>query len=100
MVLAIEATTQRGEWFQIPDLLKPCQELLHATRRGYIEPARDAFAVFKRIARTSPELLRTDAEQLIAKVDRDVFDPAVASTTTTGGELRLPLLRYIDLYGQ
>lgn len=75
VVFTIEATDQRSDWGQIPELSKAYAAIKDAIRANDQTRAEQAFTSFSREARLSPDLLKTDGERLIAKV-KAVLDEA------------------------
>lgn len=98
MVLAVEATEKRDDWFQIPELHKLYETLRLEAKKGDVEETQKALATFERAVRFSPDLLTRDAKQLIEKV-REKFSTAFAGALTSASTLELPDFEGIDLYG-
>lgn len=98
MVLALEATSARADWFSLPDLASPYGDLQTEVRKGRLPDIEEAFAAFKRRVLTSPDLLSADALRLVAKV-RTELESVVGSAPTRAGRTALQDLESIDLYG-
>jgi hypothetical protein len=84
-IFSIDATADRPNWFEIPELKKAFDELNAEVQRGRIEEARQSFAVFRRSALTSPDLLFDDAKVIADKVDARVKE-TLAGIQTAGHE--------------
>lgn len=97
LVFSISASSQRPDWFVIPELIGPYGDLQKAVREGEADAARDALGYFRRVARTSPDLLRDDAKRLVSLVTEDVND-VLGPTPTGAKELVLRDLKDVPLY--
>ena len=101
MVLKVEASSSRDDWFNIKELQKPFQELKTNIRGGDYEAAKNSFVFFKRSALTCDDLLFDDAQILVAKVDR-TFKETIGEPTAKGlvpkGARVFPELHEIQLY--
>jgi hypothetical protein len=102
LVFSIEADKEREKWFEIPDVSEAYKDLREASRKGDLDKAQEAFIAFKRIVLTSPDLLDSDAESLVKKVE----DKMNSLFTTQRGPglagkgLELGVLREMDLYSK
>jgi hypothetical protein len=97
IVFSVSATAERGDWFMIPELSAAHKALQAAVVKGNQSEVDDAFAVFKRVTLTSPDLLRQDAKAIVANVDAEL--QGLGSTLTASGGQALKDLKDIPLYG-
>lgn len=84
MVLSVEATDQRPDWQQIPELLAAYGDIRREALRQDMARAEEALAAFRVRARFSPDLVGVDADRIIAAVKREV--DAVFGTVQTSTE--------------
>jgi hypothetical protein len=103
IVLAIEATSERENWFEIPDVAQAYAALRASVKTGVIDQVVESMAVFKRITLTSPDLLFRDAELLIRKVQSEI-DSVTSNTGLRGrgatrGASAMRDLAAVALYG-
>lgn len=93
LVFRVEVSKQRDDWFLIPDIAAAHQALRAEIKSGVLSKINDAFAVFRRTALSSPDLVLADAQRLVAKTDADVkavvgTAQTAATTGNTIGELK------------
>ncbi len=101
MVLKVEASSSRDDWFNIKELHKPYQELKTNIRGGDYEAAKNSFIFFKRSALTCDDLLFDDAKKLVAEVDstfKDIMEEPTAKGLVPKGARIFPELQEIQLY--
>lgn len=98
MVFSVEASRARDDWFTVPDVKAPYEDLQDVIRKGKIPEVREAFAAFRRAALTSPDLLFEDAEKIVKKADERV-KAVLGATAVSFKETALPDLRELDIYG-
>jgi len=100
LVFSIEASDRRDDWFLVPELAKAYQDLKEVAEKGQTSEATDAFAVFRRISLTSPELLRADAKRLVDNVGNQIEEVLKPPRRFLGPPMstRLPDLNKIPLY--
>jgi hypothetical protein len=72
MVFSIDVSSQRDDWYRIPELVRSYGDLNASVQSGDLKEVKDSFAAFRRAALTSPDLLIGDAKAIIAKVDSEV----------------------------
>lgn len=72
MVLAIEASDRRDDWAEIPELRSAYEAVDSALKQGKDDEAKEAFVVFKRVVRLSPDLVVKDQKRLIQLVEARV----------------------------
>jgi hypothetical protein len=89
VVFSIEAKRDRPNWFEIADLKKAYDELSAEVQRGRVPETEEAFAVFRRMALLSPDLLFDDARVIADKVNAHIKE--VMTGTQTAGGIRDPL---------
>jgi hypothetical protein len=87
VVFSIDASRDRPNWFEIPELKDAYAELNAEVSRGKVQDAEQAFAVFRRKTLTSPDLLFADARVITDKVDAQVKE-VLRATQTAGREGR------------
>lgn len=83
MLVAVETTTERNDWFRIPDISAAYSSLRELVRKGNVNEAEKAFEVFSRIARTSPDLLSKDSQRIVQLVSKELRDVLTASLTSS-----------------
>ena len=96
-VIAIEASTRRDDWFQVPALSEAYAALREDVSRGRLENVKESLAVFKRTALTSPDLLSQDAVRLVETVGEEI-DRTLRLTQTSGEGDSIPRLEEVRLY--
>jgi hypothetical protein len=105
MLIEVAADTKRPTFFEIPELRQTYADLRAALKKGKVDDAHDALAVFRRTALTSGDLLFEDAERLVARTSAEVDAVLSAPARTRGFSARpdeapeLPPLEAIRLYG-
>jgi hypothetical protein len=98
MVVCVEASDKRDDWYSIPELAAAYKELNDEVRGGKLDRVNEAFTVFTRIVRTSPDLLDDDADAIIAQVNARVKKAMGATLTAKGAAKGLPSLKSIKIY--
>jgi hypothetical protein len=100
MVFTVEQSKDRSDWFKLPDLTKPYQELRAAVRRGDYTATEELIATFKRSALTSDDLI-TDNAKRIGKLVQEQTEAVTRGTLTGRDEAgrELPPLESYPLYG-
>lgn len=98
MVFRISASPQRDDWYEIPDISAAYNTLMNAVRNHSFSAVKDTLGFFKRIVRTSPDLVTGDAERLVGKVEKLVADTMGPTQTAGGRERSLPSLGELKLY--
>ena len=93
VVFSIEAARERPNFFEIPDLKLAFDALNNEVRAGKLSAAEDAFAVFRRTALTSADLLFDDAQAIVRRADAQVKEVLAGIQTATHAPLSLPELR-------
>jgi hypothetical protein len=96
MVISIEVSQQREDWFSVPELASAYKELQKDVEEGRVKATKNSQAVFNRIALTSPDLLQEDAKRIVEEVDK--FLKEGLSTRTAAGRFSLPDLDEIKIY--
>jgi hypothetical protein len=97
VLVAIEASPQRDDWFQIPELAGAYETLQEDVSRGRLEVVKESLAVFKRATLTCSDLLVADAVRLVEKVVAEI-DQVLRLTQTAGESPTLPSLKEVALY--
>lgn len=99
MVFTVEQRRVRPDWFRLPDLTKPYQELQNAVREGDYNAAKELIVTFKRTALTSDDLITADAKRIAQLVKEKAEGAMVGSLTADETEkLELPPLESYPLY--
>jgi hypothetical protein len=98
LVLGIETTNERDDWFSIPELNEAYNLLMQQIRKDKIDAVKEAWETFKRIAQTSPDLLSADAEKLVEKKVKPIVDRVLAPTATAAARTNLPAFAELNLY--
>ena len=99
LVFRIDATSQRDDWYQIPELKSAYASLQDVIRKGQNTQVDDAFAVFRRIALTCPDLLLADAGRLVKKINDEVAAIVGPTRTSFAAGRTIRPLNEVDLYG-
>lgn len=71
-VFEVIATTQRDDWFNIPHIHEPHEELLKAITTPDINMAKKLLAKLSLAIQFSPDILRPDADILLRNIDTDI----------------------------
>jgi hypothetical protein len=100
LVFTLTADDKRSDWFELPDVSKAYGVLRSDVARGNVEVARESFAHFKRVVGTSPDLLRADAQRLVAKVDDEMAEVLGATLTAGGEQTEMRALVELNLFDQ
>jgi hypothetical protein len=98
MVLSIEATAEREDWFQIPELQVAYNLLQMQFRDDKMPAVKAAWDNFQRVTLTCPDLLYKDAEKLLNNKVKPLIDKFLSPTPTAAGRIELPELIEMDLY--
>jgi hypothetical protein len=98
LVFTIELSKQRDDFFLIPDLSLAYKKLREEIKGGDLNKINDAFAVFRRTAVSSPDLLLADAQRLVANVDADVKASVETKTQSRGADGTLREFKDVPLY--
>ena len=93
LVFSIQARRDRPNWFEIGELRKAYDALNTEVQRGRFDDVTEAFAVFRRTALTSPDLLFDDAKAIADKVNAQVKEAMSAMQTASQLPGPLPELR-------
>lgn len=72
MVLRVDASKERPDFWLVPDVAEAYKEVKDALRAGDDAKTQDALAVFRRTVLTSDDLLDSDADRLVEKVEARV----------------------------
>ena len=101
MVIEVSAGPRRPDWFKIPELAKAYARIQELYRDGS-EDTGAALQLFRRIARTSNDLIQSDADALADKVDSMYRVTSVQQThrgiQKAGSPRELPDLEEMNLY--
>lgn len=91
MVFEVSATREKFDWPKIPELKRQYELIQDSLRRGDAKEAAAGGVLFRRIALTSPDLIREDAERLSKlvkeEIDRVLGDP-IAQAKFAPGEVK------------
>lgn len=96
-ILAITASRQRPDGFNIPDVREAYQALQREAAQGKMTKVTEAFTVFKRTVLLSHDLIMRDAQAIVTRVSAELQQvtptTAVSSTSAT-----LPDLNACQIY--
>lgn len=67
LVFAVEASTERANWMEIPDLKEAWEAIGTAAKAGQVNDAEKLLKAFEIACLWSPDLIRTDADRLVEK---------------------------------
>ena len=100
-VFSIKRADRKPDFGEIPELKESFEKLRTAIRTGQSQPAKDAFASFRLIVMTSPDLIREDAKRLVALAKEMMDDHfAEGQVSVTEADIAGPsTLAEIPLYG-
>lgn len=102
MVLQIRAEPRRDDWARIPDVAEAFRAVQDEYRRGSTTRTAEALQYFRRVVRTSNDLLLDDAERLVDKVDSMYLEAGEPEPARRGVAARpartLPDLDAVALY--
>jgi hypothetical protein len=104
LVFSIEAGTEREDWAAIPDLRRAHETLqsLLKDKKTTQSKAEEAYAFFRRLAITSPDLIRADADELVRKENAKLQDAFGATRTVAARKRGVDIGSFadLDLYGK
>ena len=95
LVFTIEATQEKDDWFNIPELKQAYAVVQEAIEADQIEDAQLALKMFRRTALFSPDLLRKDAERIVELVTKEMNE--ILQPTVTAGAAKSSLIQLSDL---
>ncbi|HEX8697085.1 MAG TPA: hypothetical protein VF746_31995 [Longimicrobium sp.] len=98
VVFSISQSGRRDDWFKLPDLTRPYQELREAARKGDYEAVKELIATFKRTALTSDDLITADAMRIGQLVQEQAEAVLGRTMTARSAERDLPPLESYPLY--
>jgi hypothetical protein len=98
MVFSVSASEKRRDWFMIPEVIEPYQQLQSDVRSGNFDKAKESLTFFMRLVRTCPDLIRNDAEWIAMFVKNDIGKILDQTLTAKAKDLRLRNLEEIPLY--
>lgn len=101
LVFKVEASADRPDWFLIPELHEPYQQLQAAVREDAVAEVKEFLSLFRRTALTCPDLLTADARRLVELVTEEtnaVMTETPTSKPGEGLERSLPELQEIPLF--
>ncbi len=99
MVFSIAKGQGRSDWFKLPDLTRPYQELKEAVRKRDYNAAKDLQAAFRAAAQTSDDLLSDDADRIAQIVENETTAKMTGTRTSAlGTPTELPDLKSLNLY--
>jgi hypothetical protein len=96
MLVYVEASDKRDDWFSIPELAASYAALRQALLAGETKPIQDAQTVFNHVAQNCLDLIPKDAEQLVRKVD-GIVKPQLTGLAGPRPET-IPELHEIEIY--
>jgi hypothetical protein len=98
LVFGVSAVTQQERWGEIEDLRTAYQAVRDAIVANDQDKATEAFVVFRRLARISLELIDSDAERLIEKVEALLTKAFGQANRSKGLDQAIPEFEAIALY--
>lgn len=98
MIFTINQSKQRPDWFKLPDLVKPYQELQASVRKGDYNAANELLITFKRIVLTCNDLIEKDAIDIARLVKERTESIMIKTQTSSAGKRELPPLESYRLY--
>ena len=104
LILGVEATTQRDDYPQIPDIKTGWEAVRQAAIAGKpVEEVREPFRALRRAISFSPDLIRTDKQRIIGRFSQELSDAGydlegpVEAAALEGALQRRPLRAAVDL---
>lgn len=97
IVFELSQDRKRSDWFAIPELQKPFQELRKDVVEGNYTSAEESLKVFRRTVLTCNDLLFADAKKLYAQVERETNE-TLGTGTTSAKEWEFKDLKDYKLY--
>ena len=98
MLFRLSSSIRKDDWFMIPDLVQPYEDLRKAVREGKADPVRQALGAFTRTVLTCQDLLRNDARRVVKLVTDDVNEVLGVALQAAGSSAKLPELKDVPLY--
>jgi hypothetical protein len=98
IVLSITQSTERPDWFKVPDINKPYQELRAAVRKGDYNAAKELISTFRRAALTSDDLITKDSARIATLVKEETEAVMGQTLVSSGNKRELPSLDSYPLY--
>lgn len=89
---------ERSDWGGIPDLKDGYEKLRAAIREGNRNAAEDAFVAFRRAVLTSPDLIKTDSNKLIATAKGLMESVFYRANTASFMSVPIPEFHQLKLY--
>jgi len=86
IVYSVESSTERQNWYQIPELSKAFNAVNEAVREGKIDKIDEAFSAYKRIVATSPDIIDDDGEKMIQRLEEKIEKYKKTTLKRTRGE--------------
>jgi hypothetical protein len=102
IVYSIEASSERENWYQIPEISKAFNSVNEAVRKGDEEKIDEAFGYYTRLVLTSPDLIDADAEKMVQKMDEKIKKIKGLPKRRTRGMVKgidLGTLKDLNIYG-
>lgn len=97
-VFTVSASRENPEWYKISYLAESYKKLQDAIAASNIDSAKEQFAIFKRAALTSDDLIREDAERLCALVEEKLKVILTSGLVAKAKASSLENLEQIQLY--
>jgi hypothetical protein len=70
IVFSVEASSKRADWSRLPGIAEVYQQLIEASRLDKLADAEGLLAQFERTVILSPDLVPSDAEELVTKTSK------------------------------
>lgn len=101
LLFSITASTQRDDFFGLPEIAVPYAELRTVVARGDAGRAKELLTLLQRTVHTSPDLLPDDAKRLFGMIQKQVDDAFGREALMTSGATRgrkIDPLKKLPLY--
>lgn len=102
IVYSIESSSERENWYQIPEIAKAFKAVNEAVRKGAIDKIDEAFLDYKRMVLTSPDIIDDDADKMIQRLEEKVEKIKGIPRRRTRGivkDLDLGSFKDLNIYG-
>lgn len=90
VLFSVDAQTEREDWATIPELQTAYRLLVERVVANKMNEAKDAVMAIARIASVCPELLRSNASDIIKQVQQDYQNAFGGGPTSGGAAIAVP----------
>ena len=98
MVICVEASARREDWYLIPELAAAYKDLQAQVKTGKLDRVEESFSVFRRMTLTSPDLLDNDADKIVSQIETRIKNALGPTRTSAAKKPTLPALKTVRIY--